>query len=131
MTEQYVFTNEVVKVPAYAIEALAAYVPLADDSVGLMFLLLMKMDSNRVVRIDADLLPRYFTIRRDRFDYALSGVIKNGWVHSVDQQALQEGFLSCIVHSVFVDSDFENLIAFFNPILPNTCKRIEGALSFE
>lgn len=131
MTEQYVFTNEVVKVPAYAIEALAAYVPLADDSVGLMLLLLMKMDSNRVVRVDADLLPRYFTIRRDRFDYALSGVIKNGWVHSVDQQALQEGFLNCIVHSVFVDSDFETLIAFFNPILPNTCKRIEGPLSFE
>lgn len=117
--------DEVVKVPAYAIEALAAYVPLGEDSVGLMLLLLMKMDCNRVVRIDADLLPHYYTIRRNRFDYALSGVIKNGWVHSVDQQALQSGFLSCIVHSVFVDSDFKTLIGFFNPLLPNTCKRIE------
>lgn len=123
--------DEVVKVPAYAIEALAAYVPLGDDSVGLMLLLLMKMDSNRVVRVDTDLLPRYFTIRRNRLDYALSGVINNGWVHSVDQQALQSGYLNCVVHSAFVDSDFESLMAFFHPLLPNTCKRIEGPLSFE
>lgn len=123
--------DEVVKVPAYAIEALAAYVPLGDDSVGLMLLLLMKMDSNRVVRVDTDLLPRYFTIRRNRLDYAVSGVINNGWVHSVDQQALQSGFLNCVVHSAFVDSDFESLMAFFHPLLPNTCKRIEGPLSFE
>lgn len=61
----------------------------------------------------------------------MSCVIKSGWVHSVDQQALQEGFLSCVVNSAFVDSDFETLIAFFNPLLPKTCKRIEGLLSFE
>ena len=121
--------DEVVKVPAYAIEALAAYVPLGEDSVGLMLLLLMKMDRNRVVRIDTNLLPRYFTIRRSRLDYAMSCVIKAGWVHSVDQQALQEDFLSCIVHSAFVDSDFEALIALFNPLLPNTFRRIEGPLS--
>jgi len=123
--------DELVKVPAYAFEALAAYVPLGEDCVGLMLLLLMKMERNRMVRIDTDLLPHYFTIRRDRLECAMSCVIKKGWVHSVDQQALQEGFLSCVVHSAFVDSDFETLIAFFHPLLPNTCKRIEGALSFE
>lgn len=123
--------DEVVKVPAYAIEALAAYVPLGEDSVGLMLLLLMKMDRNRVVRIDTDLLPRYFTIRRNRLDYAISCVIRAKWVHSVDQQALQEGFLNCIVHSAFVDSDFETLVSLFHGLLPNTCKRIEGAMSSE
>lgn len=123
--------DEVVKVPAYTIEALAAYVPLGEDCVGLMLLLLMKMDRDRVVRIDMDLLPHYYTIRRDRLDYAVSGLIDHGWVHSVDQEALQEGFLSCVVHSVFVDSDFKTLIGFFHPLLPNTCKRIEGLLSFE
>ena len=123
--------DEVVKVPAYAFEALAAYVPLGEDSVGLMLLLLMKMDRNRMVRIDTDLLPHYFTIRRNRLEYAMSCVIKDGWVHSVDEQALREGFLCCIVHSAFVDSDFETLISLFNPSLPNTCKRIEGALNFE
>lgn len=60
--------DELVKVPAYAFEALAAYVPLGEDSVGLMLLLLMKMDRNRMVRIDTDLLPHYFTIRRDRLE---------------------------------------------------------------
>lgn len=123
--------DEVVKVPAYAIEALAAYVPRGEDSVGLMLLLLMKMDSNRVVRIDTDLLPHYFTIRRDRLNYAISCVIKAKWVHSVDQQALKEGFLCCVVHSYFVDSDFETLVSLFHCLLPNTCKRIEGSLSFE
>lgn len=116
--------ERVLQVPRYAFEALAAYIVLGEDSVGVMLLLLMKMDSNRVVMIDMNLLPHYFTIRRDRLDHTISFVIKKGWVHSVDQEGLRDGYLNCTVHSAFVDSDFETLIAMFHPLLPNTCKRI-------
>lgn len=116
--------ERVLQVPRYAFEALAAYIVLGEDLVGVMLLLLMKMDSNRVVMIDTNLLPHYFTIRRDRLDHAISLVIKKGWVHSVDQEAMRDGYLNCTVHSAFVDSDFETLIALFHPLLPNTCKRI-------
>lgn len=116
--------ERVVQVPRYAFEALAAYTALGEDMVGVMLLLLMKMDKNRAVIIDTHLLPHYFTVRRDRLDYAISGVIKKGWIHSVDEEAMHDGFLNCIVHSAFTDSDFETLIALFNPRLPNTCKRM-------
>lgn len=116
--------GQVVKIPRYTFEALAAYTALGEEMVGIMILLLLRMDSDRRVVLDTNLLPSYLTIRRDRLDYAVSLVIKQGWVHSVDQQAMQEGFLIGTVPSVFLDSDFETLIEFFNPLLPNTCKQI-------
>ncbi|HDS1709063.1 hypothetical protein [Pseudomonas putida] len=116
--------SQVVKIPRYTFEALAAYTALGEEIVGIMMLLLLRMDSDRRVMLDINLLPSYLTIRRDRVDNSVALVIKKGWVHSVDQQAMRDGFLIGTVPSVFLDSDFETLIAFFNPLLTNTCKQI-------
>lgn len=109
MTDQKVTDDQTVCVPRYAFEALAAFVPLGEDSVGVMLLLLMRMDRNRAVKIDIHLLPRFFTIRRDRFEYALSCVIRNGWVQEVDESAMQDGWLKCVVHPAFLHSDYKSL----------------------
>ncbi|WP_449429814.1 hypothetical protein [Pseudomonas putida] len=109
MTDQNVTDDQTVCVPRYAFEALAAFVPLGEDSVGVMLLLLMRMDSNRAVKIDIHLLPRFFTIRRDRLEYALSLVIKYGWVQEVDEKAMQDGWLICVVHPAFLHSDYKSL----------------------
>lgn len=109
MTDQKVTDDQAVCVPRYAFEALAAWVPHAEDSAGVMLLLLMRMDSKRAVKIDTHLLPRFFTIRRDRFEHALSCVIKYGWVQNVDEKAMQDGWLICVVHPAFLHSDYKSL----------------------
>lgn len=109
MTDQNLADDQTVCVPRYAFEALAAWVPYAEDSAGVMLLLLMRMDSKRAVKIDIHLLPRFFTIRRDRLEYALSLVIKYGWVQNVDEKAMQDGWLICVVHPAFLHSDYKSL----------------------
>lgn len=109
MADQNVASDQTVCVPRYAFEALAAFVPIGEDSVGVMLLLLMRMDSNRAVEINTHLLPRFFTVSRERLEYALFRVIKYGWVQSVDERALQDGYLKCVVHPAFLNSDYETL----------------------
>jgi len=109
MTDQNVANDQTVCVPRYAFEALAAYNALNEDKVAVMLLLLMRMDSNRVVSIDTTLLPDFLTVREERVHRAISSLIEYGWVESVDERAMLAGVLKCVVHSAFTDSDFYTL----------------------
>ncbi|NWL46078.1 hypothetical protein DM819_09485 [Pseudomonas hunanensis] len=109
MTNQNVANDQMVRVPRYAFEALAAYTALNEDKVAVMLLLLMRMDSNRAVSIDTTLLPDFLTVREERVHRAISSLIEYGWVESVDENAMRLGVLKCVVHSAFTDSDFQAL----------------------
>ena len=109
MTHQNLANDQAVHVPRYAFEALAAYCALNEDKVAVMLLLLMRMDSNRVVSIDTTLLPDFLTLREERVHRAISSLIEYGWVESVDERAMLAGVLKCVVHSAFTDSDFYTL----------------------
>ncbi|MGO3987935.1 hypothetical protein ABI582_26605 [Pseudomonas sp. SAS7] len=109
MTDQNVANDQTVCVPRYAFEALAAYTALNEDKVAVMLLLLMRMDSNRAVSVDTTLLPDFLTVSEERVHRAISSLIEYGWVESVDEKALRLGFLKCVVHSAFTNSDFQTL----------------------
>jgi hypothetical protein len=89
---------------------LAAYAALDGDKVTVMLLLLIRMNSNRAVRIDTSLLPDFLTLSSERVDRAVSGLIKKGWVDSVDEDAMRHHVLSCIVHPAFIHADFDSLM---------------------
>ena len=65
---------------------MAACTALDEDKVAVMLLLLVRMDRNRAVRIDTSLLPDFLTLSSERVDRAISSLIKNGWVDSVDER---------------------------------------------
>jgi hypothetical protein len=110
MTEQKTSNDHAVPVPRYAFEAMAAYVSLDGDKVAVMLLLLMRMDSNRAVKIDTSVLPNFLTLRSERVDRAVTGLIKKGWVDSVDEYAMRHSILDCVVHPAFIHSDFDTLM---------------------
>jgi hypothetical protein len=72
---------------------MAAYAALDSDKVVVTLLLLTRMDRNRAVRIDTSLLPDFLTLSSERVDRAVSGLIKNGWVDSVGEDAMRYGVL--------------------------------------
>ncbi|VVO59099.1 hypothetical protein PS854_00700 [Pseudomonas fluorescens] len=110
MTDREVPRDQAVHVPRYALEALAAYAALDGDKVAVMLLLLIRMDSNRAVRIDTSQLPDFLTLSSERVDRAVSGLIKKGWVDSVDEDAMRHRVLGCIVHPAFIHADFDSLM---------------------
>lgn len=114
MTDQKSPKDQAVHVPRYAFEAMAAYAALDEDKVAVMLLLLVRMDRNRAVRIDTSLLPDFLTLASERVERAISGLIKNGWVDSVDEEAMRYSVLDCIVHSAFIHADFDTLMRMVN-----------------
>lgn len=106
--------DQVVHVPRYAFEAMAACTALDEDKVAVMLLLLVRMDSNRAVRIDTSLLPDFLTLASERVERAISSLIKNGWVDSVDAAAMRHRVLDCIVHPAFIHADFDTLMRVVN-----------------
>jgi|LNAP01.1.fsa_nt_gb hypothetical protein len=114
MADQKSPKDQAVHVPRYVFEAMAAYAALDGDKVAVMLLLLVRMDGNRSVRIDVSLLPSFLTLSHERVEHAISGIIKKGWVDSVDEKAMQYGVLDCIVHSAFIYADFDTLMRVVN-----------------
>ncbi|MFY1663733.1 hypothetical protein [Pseudomonas sp. Pseu.R1] len=57
-----------------------------------------------------DVLPDFLTVRRERVERAVSGIIKRGWISSVDEAAMQSRFLACTVHPAFLHSNFHTLM---------------------
>lgn len=106
--------DQAVHVPRYAFEAMAACIALDEDKVAVMLLLLVRMDRNRAVRIDTSLLPQFLTLRSERVERAISSLIKNGWVDSVDEDAMRHRVLDCVVHSAFIHADFDTLMRIVN-----------------
>jgi len=99
MTDRKLPKDQAVHAPRYAFEALAACTALGEDKVAVMLLLLVRMDSNRAVKIDTSLLPDFLTLTSQRVDRAVSSLIKSGWVDSVDENAMRHRSLDCVVHS--------------------------------
>lgn len=114
MTDRELPISQAVHVPRYAFEAVAAYTASDGDNVAVMLLLLMRMDSNRAVRIDMSLLPDFLTLSSDRVERAISSLIKNGWVDSVDEDAMRHRVLDCVVNSAFIHADFDTLMRIVN-----------------
>jgi hypothetical protein len=114
MTDRELPSSQAVHVPRYAFEAMAAYAALDGDKVAVMLLLLMRMDRNRAVRIDTSLLPDFLTLSSERVERAISSLIKNGWVDSVDEDAMRHRVLDCVVHSAFIHADFDTLMRIVN-----------------
>ncbi|PPA00122.1 hypothetical protein C4E44_31505 [Pseudomonas sp. MWU12-2312b] len=114
MTDRIVPKGQAVNVPRYAFEAMAAYAALDGDKVAVMLLLLTRMDSNRDVRIDTSLLPDFLTLSSERVGRAVSGLIKKGWVDSVDEDAMRHRVLDCVVHPAFLHADFDTLMRMIN-----------------
>jgi hypothetical protein len=114
MTDQKSPKDQVVHVPRYAFEAMAAYAALDGDKAAVMLLLLVRMNSNRAVRIDMSLLPDFLTLASERVERAISSLIKNGWVDSVDEDAMRHRVLDCVVHSAFIHADFDTLMRIVN-----------------
>ncbi|WP_210622378.1 hypothetical protein [Pseudomonas sp. P42] len=106
--------DQAVHVPRYAFEAMAAYAALDEDKVAVMLLLLVRMDRNRAVRIDTSVLPDFLTLSSERVERAISSLIKNGWVDSVDEDAMRHRVLDCVVHSAFIHADFDTLMRIVN-----------------
>lgn len=103
--------DQAVHVPRYTFEVMAARAGLDQDNVAVMLLLLMRMDSsNRAVRIDESLLCDFLTLSSERVEYAISSLIKNGWVESVDDHAKRCRVLDCVVHPAFIHADFDTLM---------------------
>lgn len=102
--------DQVVHVPRYAFEALAAFTAVGEDMVAVMLLLLMRMDSDRAVRIDTSVLPNFLTLSHERLEYAISLLIKKGWVNSVDEREKRYRMLDCVVHPAFIHADFDTLM---------------------
>lgn len=114
MTDQKSPKDQAVHVPRYAFEAMAAYAALDEDKVAVMLLLLVRMDHNRAVKIDTSLLPDFLTLSSERVDHAVSGLIKKGWVDSVDEDAMRHRVLDCVVHPAFIHADFDTLMRVVN-----------------
>jgi hypothetical protein len=114
MTDRKVPKHQAVHVPRYALEAMAACAALDGDKVVVMLLLLMRMDSNGAVRIDASLLSDFLTLSIERVERAISGLIKNGWVDSVDDHSMRYRILDCVVHPAFIHADFDTLMRIVN-----------------
>jgi hypothetical protein len=114
MTEQKTFNDQTVLVPRYAFEAMAAYTALDEDKVAVMLLLLVRMDRNLAVRIDTSVLPDFLTLSSERVERAISRLIKNGWVETVDERAMRHRILDCIVHPAFIHADFDTLMRVVN-----------------
>jgi hypothetical protein len=94
---------------------MAACTALDEDKVAVMLLLLVRMDRNRSVRIDTSLLPDFLTLSSERVERAISSLIKNGWVDSVDDRAMRYRILDCVVHPAFIDSDLDTLMRVVYP----------------
>ncbi|WP_460127833.1 hypothetical protein [Pseudomonas sp. H1_D05] len=114
MTDRELTSCQAVHVPRYAFEALAAYAALDGDKVAVMLLLLMRMDSNRAVRIDTSLLSDFLTLVCERVERAISSLIKNGWVESVDDGAMRYRIFDCVAHPAFINADFDTLMRVVN-----------------
>lgn len=102
--------DQVVHVPRYAFEVLAAMNALGEDDVSVMLLLLVRADSEGYAEMDMDPLPSFLTVRPERVLRAVSGLIKRGWINSVDEVAMQSRTLACVVHPAFLHSDFDTLM---------------------
>lgn len=107
--------DQVVHVPRYAFEAMAAMAALNEDKVAVMLLLLVRMDGDRTVKLDLDLLPDFLTVRPERVDRAVSNLIERGWITLVDMAAMRSRTLACIVHPAFLHSDFDGLMRVVYP----------------
>lgn len=114
MTDRKVPEDQAVHAPRYAFEVMAACTVLHEDKVAVMLLLLVKMGSNRAVRIDTSLLPDFLTLSSERVERAVSSLIKNGWVSSVDAAAMRHRVLDCVVHPAFIHADFDTLMRVVN-----------------
>lgn len=114
MTDRELPSSQAVHVPRYAFEAMAAYAASDGDNVAVMLLLLMRMDSNRAVRIDTSLLPDFLTLSNERVERAVSSIIKKGWVDSVDKDAIRLRVLDGFVHAAFIHADFDTLMRIVN-----------------
>lgn len=114
MTDRKVPSDQAAHVPRYAFEVIAARTAVDGDKVAVMLLLLMRMDSNRAVRIETSLLPDFLTLSSERVERAISSLIKNGWVDSVDEDAMRHRVLDCVVHSAFIHADFDTLMRIVN-----------------
>jgi len=110
MTDQKSPKDQAVHVPRYAFEVLAARTAFDEDKVAVMLLLLMRMDSNRAVRVNSSLLSDFLTLNSERVEYAISSLIKKGWVESVDDHAMRCRVLDCVVHPAFIHADFDTLM---------------------
>lgn len=102
--------DQVVRVPRYAFEVMAAMRALDEDKVAVMLLLSARMDSDRSVRLDLDLLPEFLTVRPERVDRAVSSLIERGWITLVDMAAMRSRILACVVNPAFLHSDFDTLM---------------------
>jgi len=114
MTDRKVPEDQVVHAPRYAFEVMAACTALDEDKVAVMLLLLVRMDRTRAVRIDTSVLPDFLTLSSERVERAISSLIKNGWVDSVNEDALRHRVLDCVVHSAFIHADFDTLMRIVN-----------------
>lgn len=114
MTERKVPEDHAVHAPRYALEVMAACAALDEDKVAVMLLLLVRMDRNRAVRIDTSVLPDFLTLSSERVERAISSLIKNGWVDSVNEDAMRHRVLDCVVHSAFIHADFDTLMRIVN-----------------
>ena len=110
MTAQKTSNDQAVAVPRYAFEALAARAAVDEDKVAVMLLLLMRMDSNRAVRVDTSVLRDFLNLSHERLEHAISILIKKGWVKQVDEGAMGYRILDWVVHPAFIDADFDTLM---------------------
>lgn len=102
--------DQVVRVPRYAFEVMAAMTAFGEDDVAVMLLLLVRIDSGGAIELDMDMLPDFLTLRPERVLRAVSGIIKRGWITSVDEAAMRSRILARVVHPAFLHSDFDTLM---------------------
>ena len=106
--------TKVVRVPRYTFEVMAAMTAFGADAVSVMLLLLERADSEGYAEMDMDPLPSFLTVRPERVLRAVSGLIKRGWITSVDEVAMHCRTLACVVHPAFLHSDFDTLMKVAN-----------------
>jgi hypothetical protein len=102
--------DQVVRVPRYAFEVMAAVTALGEDDVAVMLLLLVRVNGEGYAELDMDPLPSLLTVRSERVLSAVSSIIKRGWITSVDEAAMQSRILACNVHPAFLHSDYDTLM---------------------
>jgi hypothetical protein len=115
MVDRKVPSDQAVHVPRYTFEVMAAMTALGEDEVAIMLLLLVRMNADRAVELDMDLLPDFLTVRPERVLRAVAGLIKRGWITSVDEASMRSHVLACVVHTAFLHSDFDGLMRVVYP----------------
>ncbi|MBF7141431.1 MULTISPECIES: hypothetical protein [Pseudomonas] len=110
MIDQKLSTARAIHASPYAFEVMAGMTSACGDMVSVMLLLLVRMDREGAVRIDMSTLPDFLRLEQERVDRAVSGLVRHGWVISIDDHALRNGILDCLVNGAFIYSDSDTLV---------------------